>query len=492
MRCGGGGIVSIPAAAGGGSAPAVTNATFTTATSPSGTVGTVDYTGGTPTSWAIHDNSDTYPIPSITVDGRTVPLYSGNGNLNGYFSINSSGVVSIASTPPDGIYTFTVTATNTGGSGNGVVSVRVNTSGAGYVAISPATGQPFPCASNCGYQNAPGYTGGSLTSGTSLLGTLSSGTYQGNFSANTTYTGYLFDLGSANTMKVNAANVTFVGCYFGSSDSTTATITCATGPVTFSYCTHGPSPSVVGGSFPPLPPTNDGGYITWPSDVGQGNDEGLNGTKLGYGYGPMTDGAQSWPTGGGAYFYANDMWGSYQGPASLVTGIGATNPGLWDGCWMHDPPYNPPAVGAHCDCFNYEVGGSPTITHVTLNNCVCAGNWNGRPYAMQIGGVFNNFTITNNYFDGGNYIYELGSNEASTAPTNYIFCGNVTGYGMLVDFGMVYQDCTSEFSVSASGNKWRNNTFFGGSDYAGIGNVPAGYFMYPNGSAHATDFTGAY
>ncbi len=489
--------VGVGASATSSAPPVVESTTFTTATSPSGNVGTVT-ASNSPTSWAIHDNSTSYPVPTVTYNGQTLQLYSGDGNLNNYFSINSSGVISIASTPPNGAYTFTVTATNGAGSGNGVVSVLVDFP----IATSPATGQPFPGPSNTGYQNAPGYTGGALTNGASLLGTLSEGTYQGNFTANTTYTGYLFDLGNGNTMDVNAAGVTFVGCYFGSTNSGTATVFASGGgPITFKYSTFGPSPAVYG-SFPPLPP-GGGGYSAWPSATGT-DDLSENGTTIGYSYGPITDGANSWPTGGAVTFEADDMWGSAQG-MSLSSSITASNPLIWDGTWYHDPPYNGGDTGSHQDAIGYEEESGVTATYITINNSVFSGNANGHALAgtWPTASTINNITFTNNYVDWtGAAYFEWGISYPTVQPTNYVVTGNVIGPKLqLVNYNsqLVYGGYgEAQFEVSGSGNKFRNNTALAGTyqvDGSGSGNsqtVPAGYFLWPDGSLNATDWTGAY
>src|SRR5208283_937528 len=98
-----------------------------------------------------------------------------------------------------------------------------------------STAYPGQSGNPVGYAAAPGYPG-SLTAWPG-----------GNFTANTTYSYYLFDTGSSGAVtNINAANVTFNGCYFGCSNGASY----STSPVTmggsgshptFNYCTFGPS-----------------------------------------------------------------------------------------------------------------------------------------------------------------------------------------------------------------------------------------------------------
>ena len=133
------------------------------------------------------------------------------------------------------------------------------------------------------------------------------------------------------------------------------------------------------------------------------------------------------------------------------------------------------------------------VSYLTINGCTIAALGNTQGLAMQTSSTFtlNNVTITNNYWAGFGYTLQIGASYPSTPPTNYVFTGNVIGATPKAVYGPLYSSQAALFGVSGSGNKWRNNTY-AGSTYASIGTVPAGYYMWPDGTAHATDWTGAY
>jgi hypothetical protein len=110
-------VVFIPGAAPPLQAPVVSNGSFSLVVPASaGPVGTMSATNN-PTSWAITA-----------------------GNAAGYFSINSSGVISTTAAVVAGSYSLTVSATNAAGSGSGTVS------------INAAASTGWPNASNTGVQ----------------------------------------------------------------------------------------------------------------------------------------------------------------------------------------------------------------------------------------------------------------------------------------------------------------------------------------------------
>jgi len=96
------------ATGGGGQAPVVTPATFTNAmpATLNEVIGTVGFTGGTPTSWAITA-----------------------GNTAGYFAISNAGVITVTSAGAAGItattYNLTCQATNAVGSNSGAINVTM-------------------------------------------------------------------------------------------------------------------------------------------------------------------------------------------------------------------------------------------------------------------------------------------------------------------------------------------------------------------------------
>ena len=159
---------------------------------------------------------------------------------------------------------------------------------------------------------------------------------------------------------------------------------------------------------------------------------------------------------------------------------------------------------SHQDAIGYEEeSGVATATYITINNSVFSGNANGHALAgtWPTASTINNITFTNNYVDWtGAAYFEWGISYPTVQPTNYVVTGNVIGPKLqLVNYNsqLVYGGYgEAQFEVSGSGNKFRNNTALAGTyqvDGSGSGNsqtVPAGYFLWPDGSLNATDWTG--
>jgi hypothetical protein len=290
--------------------------------------------------------------------------------------------------------------------------------------------------------------------------------------------------------------VVIIGGYLGASTSGNSsqeavTSSGAVQPL-LNYVTVGPSPSVVGGSFPPQPPSG-GGYTSWPS--------GSTTVSATYGncYGVLSNGTTT-PAGG--YTIENsDIWAL--GNGVNFSHVTASNPVSFLNDWIHDPML----TGAQCThtdgIGDVSSAGGDTVENLIIDHTTVAGATNSNGLAMQFhsgnNAVYNNDQYTNDFWAGSGYTIDLGlcSTCIVTPVTDIVFKGNVIGPTPTPVFGQNYNDWTSYFSISGSGNVWRLNTYLGG-DYlctgscgTPIGNVPAGAFWYPNGSYNTTtDFNG--
>lgn len=337
----------------------------------------------------------------------------------------------------------------------------------GSAGISGFPGQP---GNPVGFAAAPGYTGSLTAGGASSSGGASH---------------IMFDGGTSAVVLGGSGPQTYNGCYFGSSSGATSQrVVTSSVKNTFNFCTFGPSPSVVGGSFPPQPPSG-GGYASWPT---------LNGTGIaqvdGYQYGPVNDGAANIAVD----FESCDIWGFANG--IVFAKINSSNAITANNCWIHDPR-NPAPSGDHTDLFgDIQSQSGDFLGSVTLNGCTvaCFGNTQDLAIQSQNDMVINGLTVSNNYFAGNEVTLQVGTFGVSglaTPPLDYVFTGNVIGPTPTAGSSLVAHDFTSQFSVGGSGNKWRTNMILAGT-YPGIGVVAVTSFFWPDGTAHATDFSGAF
>lgn len=354
-------------------------------------------------------------------------------------------------------------------------TVSGGTGGTGF----PWPGQP---GNLVGYAADPGYTG-TLTPHTG--GLVNGGTYSQ----------FLFDAG-VGTTSVSNSGVTFNGCYFGSSVGncpTSGVCICAryTGTIgtvapVSNFCTFAPSPSVIGGTFPPQPPSG-GGYATWPS---LNSTSGI-GELSTYQYGAWTYGGFPVAT---EVFRSCDMWGFSNGIMIEKT----NGPIIVDNCWLHDPA-DPSPGGEHTDGVgDVQSQGNDFISNLTINHCTISFLGNTEAIAMQMTttDVCTNWTITNNYLGGESYTIWFGDPVPNTF-TGINFSNNVFGHLMMALYGTVQHAelWPTQFSRAGSGNFWRTNTFDGGNynlNGGSLVNVPAGQYCWPDGLNHATDWTGAF
>lgn len=332
------------------------------------------------------------------------------------------------------------------------------------------TGFPGQSTNPVGYTAYSGYTG-TLTTG------------PGSFANNGTYSLFEFDGGTSAVALGSTTGRTFNGCYFGSSSgSGSQSVVTGSGPITFNFCTFGPSPSVVGGTFPPQPPSG-GGYSTWPTGTTP------IAAASGYQYGPISNGS-SVPSGG-MTFNSCDIWAC--GNGCVFSHTNGSNPVTYNNCWYHDARSG--STGDHEDGFG-DVQSATTgdfVQFLTINSCTAASVGNTQALAMQTAGntLVDNLTITNNFWAGFGSTLQLGAIYTSATVTNYVFTGNVIGATPAAASSVWQGSSNALFGTSGSGNKWRTNTFAGGT-YTSIGTVAAGRFLWPNGSNNATDWTGAF
>lgn len=346
-------------------------------------------------------------------------------------------------------------------------------------------GWPGQSSNPVGYAAAPGYPG-SLT-------TKASGT----FSNNTTYNFLLVD-GGTSPPSINATGCTFNGCYFGASTNVNNSESMMTYPNgghhTFNYCTFAPSPAQVGGAFPPMPP-GGGGYTNWPTasyftydGTPAAVSHGIS-AALGNDYGIVGAGSST-PSNGLSFYYC-DTWGCCNGVVFSQTN--ASNPLIFDNCWIHDSCVTP--SGAHTDGIgDVQSANGDFVEFLIINHCTIATVGNSNALAIQANNdlILNNIQVTNNYFTSTcSYSLATGAGGLTTHPTNYVFTGNVYSNFITPQYGVIYDTPAAEFSMSGSGNKWRNNKILPG-NYQQVGNVKVPMYLWPDATANFTDWTGAF
>ena len=383
----------------------------------------------------------------------------------------SGGVWKARFTTPTSACTGTMTVTGTG----------PNTG----TATSPSTLFVLGLANSLQAGPYPGQSGDPVGYSAICAGSL---TVVTSFTANTTYHCIEVDAGTS-SVNINASGVSIIGAYLGASTGGNNSVQAVTssGAVQplLDYVTVGASPSVYG-SFPPVPPSSG----AWPSGTATVP------SNLGNCYGVLSNGS---PTPAGGYTITDsDIWGLGNGiNFSQVT---SANPVTFSNDWVHDNMLTGSQC-THTDGLGDVASRSgDEISHLTVDHSTIAGYTNSNDLALQFHSgdntIYNNTLYTNNFLAGSSYTIDLGFEGASAGSTNVVFFGNVIGPTPTPYFGQNYSNWTSDFSTSGSGNLWRLNTWAGG-DYlctggcgTPIGNVPAGYYWYPDGTAHSTDFTG--
>ena len=176
-----------------------------------------------------------------------------------------------------------------------------------------------------------------------------------------------------------------------------------------------------------------------------------------------------------------DIWGFGN---AIILGGTATQKNITN-CWIHDAA-NPSTQGYHTDGPGY-LNGTTGPNHVLIQNCTIASLGNTNAIAFQaVSSPYSYITIDNCFLSGFGYtfcIYRFaGSNNIQV--TN-----NTFGTDLEPVFGFVYQPNTL-FDAANPTNIWSNNklrVLAGGANarkYAGQN----GYYVWPDGSRHATDW----
>lgn len=417
--------------------------------------------------------------------GLTAVWQSGSisATVSGFSATSGTGNATV--TTPSSAATYTLHITGTGANTSTATAPNSTAVNTGSLTGAPWPGQP---GNTVGFAGAPGFTGNSIMTA-----------FSGSFVANTTYSFKIFDAGSNQNWGTNitAGGITFIGCYFGSSSSSLSVgveapcqFTGTGAPPVFNYCTFGPSPSVIGGAFPPTPAN----FTAWPTGSGNACTQ-----AQGYDYGPLTDGN---PVSFPIAFTNCDFWG--WGNGMIFSQITSSNSYTVRNCWIHDPR-NPGSGGTqdHQDGVGdpqdvFDLTGQPDhVTFLTIDHCTIACVGDTQNLALQLDGtdVVNNVTITNNYWAGNETNIEFGITSLSSpnSVTNFVFTGNVIGPTPMT-VGVVIGDASNAvFSRSGSGCQWRNNTILPGNYNGATGTVTSATpYIWPDNMAHATDFTGAF
>jgi hypothetical protein len=351
-----------------------------------------------------------------------------------------------------------------------------------------------------GFFAAPGYVGDSLGSGlTAWPG--------GGFTSNTNYSFFDFDGGNGAAANVTANgafggalvnSVTFIGCRFQSNDCFNDIAVCVTGGqaafstnVKFSYCTFGPrvaniSPNITwpsAGAGAGLIYSDAGARAyTTPCDAAHGGNFS-NQFSLGYfGLGMVADHCDFWGFGNAIMNFAGgetltDCWAHYCAQGTDIPGS----------------PSNPQSTNFHTSAAGY-FNGAAGVTGVTIRHCTLAILGNTNVIAFQgATSPYSFITVVNNYIVGSGISIDMchGTGGVFVTGSNHLlFTDNFIGTELPFVFGSVFGDETVAFSVGSNPtNLWRRNTVKGG--FAGASTVfTQGFFLYPDGSTAATDYSG--
>lgn len=444
--------------------------------SPTITISSVPSSGNTSSTLSVG-----FTYTGAAPSGLTAVWQTGaiTATVTGFTASGGSGSATVSTPATAATYTLHITGTGS----NTATATAPNTTAISTVS---ATGAPWPGqpGNTVGFAGAPGFTGNGIMTN-----------FTGSFADNTTYTFKIFDAGSNQSSGTNitASGVQFVGCYFGSSSSSIlsgieqpCTWTGSGTAPTFNYCTFAPSPSVIGGAFPPTPAN----FTAWPTGSGNACTQ-----AQGYDYGPLSTGGTVPPT----MNYQNcDFWG--WGNGNVFDRTNASNPITFNNCWIHDPRNSgggedhQDGVGDPQDLQQFQ-GIQDFVEFLTVNHCTIACVGDTQNLAFQFGAgpssntLLNNITITNNYWAGNETNLAFGMVGLTTIPSNFVFTGNVIGPTPMT-VGAVVADTTNAL-FTGHGNLWRNNTILPGNYNGDTGTVTSGTpFIWPDNLAHATDFTG--
>ena len=368
---------------------------------------------------------------------------------------------------------------------------------------------PSSAPSSWGNGTWPGIYPGSLTAWPGGTGnqTISGGTHatSGSGTALDPWVFAFFDFNSGSGgVQVSTSHVRFVGCRFQSNDHNNfnVQVSSGSGDISWIYCSC--TPLAASWTSPP--------NGAWPS-AGAGQQIDANNasyTNTGGFCVPADDGYQYGinlsPTGsiGGTIIVDHcDFWGFGNAAVVLYT---STSQVTITNNWIHDASNcNVTPTGGstnnHTDGVGYLNGGSgPTNVTVSGNTIASIGNTNAIAWQKSTTS-YANISVTNNYLSGyQNCVCMCNATGQAANNTNLTFENNyfATDLPWETNFGAVFGNATTLFThASNPTNNWAGNKLKilpGTAPLSGV--TPQwtsgqdGFFMYPDGSLHSTDFTG--
>jgi hypothetical protein len=262
----------------------------------------------------------------------------------------------------------------------------------------------WPNSTNTGYRNAPGYPG-------------SLHACSGPIQSNTTYSFCDFSGGLfVGSSSAPVSNVTFYGSRFRATGDLNVAL--FGDHITFDYSSFEP----LAVSAPPVSYTQ------------------------GYQYGISADGSYASHVSALTVTHS-DIWGF--GNAIDHAGSTQAKPHVFEHNWIHDARADGGGID-HTDGIG-ELSGGTNNSYVTINHNTIVSVGNTQGIAYQGKGVYDRFTVTNNYLSGFGYTVALG-NSGGTA-SNTMFTGNVFGTNFKPDWGPLYSWSDN------TNNVWKCNWF---------------------------------
>ena len=299
-----------------------------------------------------------------------------------------------------------------------------------------------------------------------------------------------------NGVYITASHIKFIGCRF-QAPAGASTIDVAIGSplngafIEFDYCSFVPPVSLA------AQPPNGGGYTTWPTG-GTGlqcRPDPIDGTSIPSPCQipitiPYLHGYQYSLICGGSPVTCDhcDFWGF----GNSITTVASTGLLKFQDCWIHDSRYPGSGGEDHTDGIGY-LDGAAAPQNVVVDQCVIAaeGVEDGLAAQGSTNG-YTNWTVNNCYLTGWDYAFEF----FSIPNSNCKITNNTFGTEVPWTFAAASATPVSWWAGRPNGNQWSGNTlkiYPGTSDISAADkpkwtSVMNGYFVYPDGTYHATDF----
>ncbi|MFI7107360.1 hypothetical protein ACIBK9_13695 [Nonomuraea sp. NPDC050227] len=265
---------------------------------------------------------------------------------------------------------------------------------------------------------------------------------------------------TASKVYIYGDNLTFVGCLFeGTNPNDNLVQIYSDTNIKFLYSTFKPSSYT-------MPPGNDGKVSSAHAKPGTPFDKSWQ---------LMTTMKEAV-----AVMDHNDIWGN--AGLIMVTGFPG-RPSTWTNNYIHDMAdtardvYHHDGIGPQSE----GDGGHMIVNHNTLASL---GNTNG--LALQGKGVYQDVSVTNNYISGWGYALSIGTADNAK---NITVSGNVFSAELDQLHGFLYGGI---WGGTARGSTWRDNRIQARTGDGNRGYTPAdnAKYLWPVGTAHATDYTG--